>query len=226
MRCCIACGVVLSVLVARTPEAHAEEAAGADGAPTFAGLMARFAAMPGLEARFREERRSALVVEPLVCEGVLYYAPPGRLARRTLSPTPSNMVIAGGVLLLEEERGRRRIDLRSNPQVRQVVEGLLLLLSGDAAALERLYAVTFTPRPELGPAAWEMTLAPRSRPMRRAMRRVWLRGDDLAVRTMRIEEASGDETVTTFDHVDTARRYTDAELQRLFAVAAPGETPF
>lgn len=218
MRCCIACAAALFVLVASTPEAHAEESGGGRAALTFSNLMARFAALPGLEARFREERRSALLVEPLVTEGSLYYAPPARMARHTVAPSASTMVLTPGQLVLAEERGRRRIDLHANLQIRHVVEGFLLLLAGDEAALSRRYDVSFTPRPQQGPEAWEMVLVPRSRQLRRAVREVRLRGDGVVVREMRIHEASGDETVTVFEQVDVTRRYTEAEVRQLFTV--------
>ena len=37
---------------------------------------------------------------------------------------------------------------------------------------------------------------------------------------MRVVELGGDETITTFTEVDTARRFSDAELAELFRVDA------
>ena len=49
------------------------------GEPTVETLLAEFSHMPGLEARFREEKRIALLVLPLVSEGTIHFAPPARL---------------------------------------------------------------------------------------------------------------------------------------------------
>ena len=44
-------------------------------------------------------------------------------------------------------------------------------------------------------------------------------GDGLVVKTMTVDEVGGDRTVTTFTEVNTARRFSDAELKELFKVA-------
>src|SRR5689334_3239312 len=46
------------------------------------GLLRAFSGMPGLEARFREEKRIALLARPLTSEGRLFFTHPGLLLRR------------------------------------------------------------------------------------------------------------------------------------------------
>ncbi len=59
----------------------------ADDAPiAIDALLARFKAVPGLQAKWHEEKRIALLAKPLVSDGTLHYAPPQKLARHTLSP--------------------------------------------------------------------------------------------------------------------------------------------
>ena len=52
-------------------------------------LLQKFRQMPGLEPRFREAKRIALLAVPLITEGWLYFAPPARLGRHTLAPEKS-----------------------------------------------------------------------------------------------------------------------------------------
>ena len=73
-------------------------AAPAAAAMTLDQLLARFAGMSGLSARFREEKRMALLAAPLVNEGTLYFAPKGRLARHITTPAPATVLIDEGSL--------------------------------------------------------------------------------------------------------------------------------
>ena len=56
-------------------------------APTLERLLAGFASMTGMSARFVEEKQIALLARPIRSEGVLYFTAPGRLMRRVTSPT-------------------------------------------------------------------------------------------------------------------------------------------
>ncbi len=190
--------------------------AGAEaGPPTVAGLLAELAALPGLEARFREEKRIALLVSPLVSEGTIHFAPPGRMARHTTSPAPASVVVSDGALSFGAGGEAERIDLASSPTVRLFVESFVAILAGDRAALERMYAITIAPAGE----GWELRLLPRPAPMRRVIREVRVAGRGAVIERIHVLEVSGDETVTTFSGVDTARRYSEAEARRVFRVA-------
>lgn len=218
MRFAAACArdalAALALLSALAAPARAEP-----GPPlTFQALLARFAAMPGLEARFREERRIALLAAPLVSEGTLHFSPPGSLLRRTTSPTPQSVLIRGGQLAFSEGGRTGQLDLSANATVRPMVESFGHLLAGDEAALRRIYDVRFSLRPADGPEAWEAALTPRSPELRRLLAEVRVRGRGVALEELRVREATGDETLTTFTAVDPARRYTPAEQARLFTL--------
>ncbi len=77
--------VLMGALVSAPVQAQAPVSAPVVVAPVVAPmtldqLLARFAGMSGLSAKFREEKRMALLAAPLVNEGILYFAPKGRLA--------------------------------------------------------------------------------------------------------------------------------------------------
>ena len=190
-----------------------------DETPTVAELLRSFAELPGLEASFREEKHIALLAAPLVSEGTLHFAPPGRMARHTRSPSRASVVVADGALAFGDAGGSDRIDLASSPVVRLFVESFVAILAGDRSALERMYSMAIEPTPTGG--GWQLTLTPRLAEMRRVLRRVVVRGRGAVIERMRIVESSGDETVTTFSDVDTRRRYTDAEVRRIFSVRPP-----
>lgn len=186
----------------------------ADGV-TLDGLLAEFAAMPGLRAGFREEKRIALLEEPLVSEGTLHFAPPGRLARHVTAPSPSSVVIDGDRLLFGDAKGTRELDLAARPPVRAFVDAFVKLLAGDRPALERLFAAELTPREE---GAWRLVLRPRASPLKDVFDRLEAEGTGVVLSRLGVFERSGDSTETTFHDVDATRAYAPDELARLFRV--------
>ena len=75
---------------------------------TRAELLERFRKVPGLYARFREEKRMALLAQPLVNEGTLHFHR-GKLARHTKRPVKSSVVMwPTSLRTFAERRGRPR----------------------------------------------------------------------------------------------------------------------
>jgi hypothetical protein len=184
------------------------------------GLLGRFAALPGVEARFREEKQIALLDAPLISEGRLSFVggDTPRLLRRTESPSASTVLIGGDRLTFHDGRRRRELDLNgpSGALLRNFVQSFLYLLAGDEAALRRLYDITLTPRSEDAPQGWLMILVPRDEAMRRVLNEVRLSGRGVLLEQMQVLEASGDRTTTVFSDVDTDRRFTPEERARVF----------
>lgn len=222
MRCSVACvthSLIVALVVSSVGlEGRAEEA---QRSISLSSLLARFAAMPGLEARFHEEKNIALLEAPLVSEGSLHFAPPGMLLRQIRSPAPSTVLISEGQLRFSDGRRSGQVDLSANPTVRHFVESFVLLLAGDEVALTMLYDITISQHDPGDSESWELVLVPRPQSMRRVLRDVRLRGSGVVLQEMHVREVSGDETVTTFSDVNPARSYTEAERARLFRVPSP-----
>lgn len=177
-------------------------------------LLDGFAKMPGLYAEFRQEVRFGMLAAPLVDEGTIHFAD-GRLARRTVTPSPSVVVIDDAGIEYGDANGSERIDLDGKPAVRQFVDAFTKIFSGDRAGLEHLYRIEFIAGDD---RAWQMTLIPQVSPMDKVIDRVEVSGRDLTLRKLRVIEHNGDETITTFTKVDTSKRYTEAEKAKVFAV--------
>jgi outer membrane lipoprotein-sorting protein len=180
-------------------------------------LLARFRALPGLEARFHEVKKLALLKAPLISEGTVHFAPPDRLARHTTRPAASALVVDAQQVRFGDAEGSQSIPLEGNPVVRLFVDAFLKVLAGDRGALERMFSI------ELQAAAggWAMALQPRVAPMTEVIERIVFEGRGAVMSRMVIREKGGDETVTTFSAVDVERRYTTEEQARVFSVAAP-----
>lgn len=209
------CASLLAVAALATGPAAAP---GDAQAPDLASLLATFAAMPGMEAGFVEDKHMALLAAPLRSEGRLYYAPPGHLARHTTKPAPSVLLVEPDAVRFGDERGTETVDLAAKPVVRLFVESFVEILRGDRAALERLYAMSFQALPDARAGAWSLVLRPRISPMDKVFDRMELRGVGLAVHEMVMFERDGDRTDTRFTDVDPARRFSPEERARLFTL--------
>lgn len=179
-------------------------------------LMAEFAAMPGLVARFREEKSLALLRAPLVSHGSIYYAPPNRLARVVRSPDPSQLVVDGDRLLLATPGETRTIDLAAYPILRAFVDSLRLLLRGDLPALEEQFRVDFSRPPGEPAGRWQLELRPHQMPLSESLRKIRIAGQGRALLEFHVTDAAGDETRMSFSEVDTEHHFSDRELAEHF----------
>jgi hypothetical protein len=176
--------------------------------------------MPGLSARFEEEKQLSLLRAPLKSEGSLYYARPDLIARHTSQPTVSSWILHGETLSVRGPDGVRSLDLAAAPALQPFVASLRALLRGDMAELERAFEIAF----DSGDAAsggWRLRLTPREAPLRDAVSAIEVEGVAGILSSLRVREVGGDETFERFSQVDPLRRFSDAERKRIFDVAAP-----
>lgn len=178
-------------------------------------LLAAFKTLPGLTATFKEEKRIALLAEPLVNEGTIHFAPPLRMVRHTTKPSPSTVLIDETRLQVSDGARTESIPLDRHPVVRQLVNGFLPVLRGDRKALEKHYTVTFT-LVDRKAERWKLKLVPRGGAMAKVIKAIAFQGKALVFTTMQIDEVGGDSTVTTFSKVDVTKRFTAAELKTVF----------
>lgn len=181
-------------------------------------LVGLLRAVPGVKARYKEERRIALLAAPLVSEGTIHFAPPSKLARHQSSPARASVVVDGKRLRFGDDVGKDDIDLTSNPVVAVFVDSFLQVLAGDADALAVHYNIEFTGGTATDARAWTMTLRPKAAPMTKIVERITLRGKDATVRELEVHEVGGDSTLTTFLDVDIAHKYGDKEIAEVFRV--------
>lgn len=184
--------------------------------------MRAMAGTSGVVASFREVKVLGLLSSPIEARGMLYFVPPDRLSRITTAPARSRLVIDGGRLTFRDAAGEEEIDLGSNPLAREFVANFIVLFNGDLEALRERYEPDF----EVGDEDWTLSLRPRRRPLADVVEHVTLRGRAHSLTRMELIEVGGDSTTTWFDEVQTDYRFSDAELERLFAGSdAPRESP-
>jgi outer membrane lipoprotein-sorting protein len=193
------------------------ESAVASDAIDLEALVRGFAAMPGLSARFREEKQLSLLQVPLLSEGALYFAPPDQLVRHIEKPVPSTLLLRGDELVMGTAAEQHAINLVREPEVRSFVEAFRLVLAGDLLGLRARYSIQFRNTDMEG--GWRILLMPRSERLANVIRGIEFTGTDLEPREMRVVEASGDTTTTRFFDVDRSRRFSAAEIDALFRIS-------
>lgn len=183
-------------------------------------LLARFAKAPGIFARYREEKHLAMLQAPLTSEGTIHFTPPGHLARHTLKPIKSTLLIDDNKVEFGGAEGAESMDLGTNPVARAFVDSFVMLLAGNRAGLERYFTLHFTSLhgPKLPAGAWHLALVPRTSPMDKVIKEITLDGAGLTISTMVVSESSGDWTSTVFQDVDVAHKYDAAEQARVFRI--------
>jgi len=211
------CFAVLGLL-ALTRGVNAAPATAGTRSDDLATLLARFAKSPGIFARFREEKHIAMLQAPLVNEGTIHFAPPGRLARHTTRPIASSLLIADNHVQFSDGTTGDSVDLGTNPVARAFVESFVMLLAGDRAGLERYFSLRFSPGGGGHGNGWRLSLTPRTSPMNKVIKEMSLAGEGLVVRNLEVRESNGDWTRTTFTEVDVDHRYSPAEQAQVFRV--------
>ena len=204
-------GWVVAVWVAGPALAQAQDPV---GDVTLPELCERLAEVPGLYAEFREEKYMALLEDPLVDEGTLHFAPPRRMARHTLRPRASTVLIDRQQMRFGDASRQEALDLQSNPTLRMFVDGFLLLWEGDLERLRELFEVSFSSEG----ARWHLTLRPRRAPLSDVIAALSFEGEGVVLSRMVLEEVGGDRTVTTYHAVDAAHVYDEAEIARVFRI--------
>lgn len=211
--------LVVSPLAMEPPSASADPAADRAGtAHTEANLdeiLRAFREMPGLEASFIEEKKLALLARPLISEGTIYVLPRRALLRVVERPRKGEILIDGSALIMREDGREERMDLRSMHAIRPLVEGLLMLFTGDRAALERVFTLEFEPEG----ARWELTLKPKDAQLAHLLSSMKIEGQGYGVDRIIIKERSGDETTTRIVSANPRRNFNAKERAKLFGDA-------
>jgi hypothetical protein len=218
-------GIALA-LAAAAPARAAGPVAAPDPAPvagpasapaTLEALMEGMARATGVLAEFTEVKELALLSAPIESRGVLHFIPPDRMARRTLAPVESTLVVDGKRVLFRDASGAAPADLSGDPSAKEFVDNFTTIFRGDLAALRAKYAVRFASEPP----RWRLALEPKDAVLRRFVASVTLAGEGETMREMVLIERDGDRTTTRFGRVETDHAYGPAEIEALFG-AAPG----
>lgn len=104
------------------------------------------AAVHGLDATFTQTQHRSWLTEPLISTGTLSFQRPATLQWSVLEPTRSTLVWRDGTVSLSGVgQTAVDIDIDDTPEAARWVQALTVWLSGDVAAIERSFAMTYVP---------------------------------------------------------------------------------
>jgi len=215
------CGPTPGRMASGDPGAGDGPAAAVASEGRLEAIMGDLARAGCVRARFRETRHFSLLTSPLETEGVLYFAPPDRLARYTTRPGTSSIVVRDGRVILRDETGSQALEIGSSEIARHLVDHLSVLLRGDAAALRTRYAVAVR---EIA-SGWEIRLEPSAGTFRSIVESIRVEGRRGELTGMELVEVGGDRTITAFSEVQRGIACGPAELDRFFPLAGADAAP-
>jgi hypothetical protein len=156
-------------------------------------VMALLAMRQHGRAEFIEQQFLAVLDHPIESSGELRYDAPDHLEKRTLSPRPETLVLAGGVLTVERGGRRRVLDMHRYPQIQPFVESIRATLAGDRSALEKAFHVEFAGSVE----RWSLVLVPVDQHLKQTIARVQIDGSRDQLLRIEIRQADGDRSLMT-----------------------------
>jgi outer membrane lipoprotein-sorting protein len=177
-------------------------------------LFLEFSKSAGFSAEFVEEKQIALLKQPIVNHGRLYFSPSALFARHIDRPFRSAILLKHRELTLWDGTATKVLNLEQNPGVAALATSFLSLLRGDRKALDRNYRVEFRGSFD----NWEVQLLPSQKDLQHMIRSLTFWGGGLSISRLKLAEASGDWSETRFERVMTNRTFSDAEKQRYFSV--------
>lgn len=195
-----------------TPSAHSA----APAAPvTLEALLERFAKSPGVTASFTEEKQIALLAAPLKVEGVIHYSPKRGLVRHATKPSKESVLVDDKELVYWNGKTVQRMNLGSTPVVGTLARAFAQLLAADRVGLEKEFVLSFH---SLENGGYRVSLEPKGADLKKVISAIELEGRGIELSLLRVREKNGDVSTTRFSAVDVAKRYTDAELDRVFRI--------
>ncbi|MDR3390810.1 MAG: outer-membrane lipoprotein carrier protein LolA [Sulfuriferula sp.] len=163
-------------------------ATGQTGAWDIDQLMHSLAQTRSGHASFVETKSIAMLDQPVVSSGELFYTAPDKLEKRTIKPKPETMVVDGDNLLITRKQQKYRLQLQDYPELAAFIDSVRGTLAGDRKALERTYQLSLTGTAQ----GWTLQLVPLSTKMKQVVSNISIAGVNDDVRSIAITQADGD----------------------------------
>jgi hypothetical protein len=113
-------------------------------AGAFARIEKTVSTIHAVTSEFRQERRLAMLKEPVVSSGRFYYEKPDKLRWEFISPDPSGFLVNGK--LAKQWKGKNSppgaFDLQQNPVIQLIVDQLLAWTKADFVWIEQRYVIS------------------------------------------------------------------------------------
>jgi len=157
-------------------------------------LMQELARTPKPEVSFVETKHLAALKAPLEVRGTLLFRRPDHLERHVTAPVEESFIVDGDQVTLVRKNSDERytLSLQSQPVLWAFIESIRATLRGDVEALRKFYRVELSGAQQ----QWVLTLLPSDLDMAQLVRVIRIGGTGGEVRTIEVQETSGDRSVT------------------------------
>jgi hypothetical protein len=157
------------------------------------------------EATFTESRRVEMLDRTLESSGRLSFRAPDGFVRETLKPRHEKLAVSGNTLTMTIGERSRTMQLDASPEAAVIVEAVRGTLTGNRAALERLFEASLSGSAE----RWTLELVPRDLRLRGQVASVRISGHESVAREVQVLLADGDRSLMTIEPVAGARAAPD-----------------
>jgi len=158
-------------------------------------LMQGLAQIRSGHASFVEKKSIAMLDKPIESSGELFYSAPDRLEKRTLKPKPETMLLDRGILTIERDRQKHRLQLQDYPELAVFIDSIRGTLAGDRKTLERTYQLSLQGDMQ----NWVLLLVPIDNKMKKVVQRIHISGVNDEVRSIEVIQADGDSSLMTIE---------------------------
>jgi hypothetical protein len=181
------------------------------GAP-IAKIQAMLSKPSVMCGRFDQTKQLAGMKKPLASTGRFCVMAGKGVMWRTVKPFPNTLRLTRDeIVAFQGERVSMRLDAKQEPTVRMINSVLFSLLSGELGSLDTLFEVDGTAEA----SSWKVALKARQPALAKAIGAISLEGGAY-VKTIHIDEASGDHTSIVFSDIKTGAGAITAEEAVLF----------
>lgn len=183
--------LIASVIVASCLFGHATANYAADWG--IGQLMQALAQVRSSHVDFSEKKSIALLDQPVISSGELFYSAPDHFEKRTLVPKLETLTLDGDSVLITRGTHHYTLQLSAYPALAAFIDGIRGTLAGDRTSLERNYALNLDGTKN----HWTLQLTPTADPARAQVARIRIEGANDALRRIEIDQTDGDSSVMT-----------------------------
>jgi len=145
-------------------------------------LMQMLAKATPDHATFIETKQIALLDQPVVSSGELFFTAPDHLEKRTLLPKPESLTLDGNKILIERGSKTYYFTLQNLPELGILVNSIRGTLAGDLNTLERHFVLNL----EGGADQWLLQLVPNKAKMQKLLTDIQIAGSQSQIQTITV----------------------------------------
>ena len=161
-------------------------AAGAD--TPLQQILSEFTKLKHGHVHFQEQIESPMLKAPIVTSGELFFDAPDRLEKRTLFPTPNDLILEGNQVSIVHGTTSRSFRLSEYPQLRPLLDGIRATLAGDLPTLEQNFLIAVS----LSSESWTLIFRPLPSEATPAYESIVVRGNAGKIREVTLERRPGE----------------------------------